>query len=142
MAAELAVSMDPPNAWTMRHKISHSARALPERVERQGDRRAREDQEAEVVDPDPAGHVAEPAEDHHEHGRHQQIAEDHPEHPAVTQTGTRPSPPLHPRTHLRDLGRLVTVTSGAPGMLLGPSRGDLTGPGAAWERGQGWKVLK
>ncbi len=75
IAAEFAISIAPPKACTIRHKISHSAPgAAVQRIEGQRDRGHGEDDEAEVVDPHPAEHVAQPAERHHQHGRDQQVA--------------------------------------------------------------------
>ena len=57
----------------------HRTRSGVERVERQCDRGQREDDETEVVHLDPAVHVAEPAERHHQHRGDQQEAHDHPQ---------------------------------------------------------------
>ena len=80
IAAEFAISMAPPTPCTKRQPISHSAPLAPvQRVEGQGDRGEREDEEAEVVNPHPAVHVAEPAQGDDEHRRDEQIAHDHPQ---------------------------------------------------------------
>ena len=47
--------------------------------EREQDRGDREDEEAEVVHPHPPEHVAQPAQVHDEHGRHDHVAHQHPE---------------------------------------------------------------
>ena len=80
IAAELAISIDPPTACTNRQAMSHSAPGAPaERVQRQRDGGQREDGETHVVDPDPAEHVAQPAERDHEHRGDQQVPHDHPQ---------------------------------------------------------------
>jgi hypothetical protein len=50
-----------------------------ERVERERQRAEAEDRKANVVNADPAVDVAEPAQRHHEHGRHDHVAHQHPE---------------------------------------------------------------
>ena len=65
---------------TIRKTISQSAPARPViQSIVSSERRDRVDDEAEVVHPHPAEHVAEPAEADHEHARDDQEAEDHPE---------------------------------------------------------------
>jgi hypothetical protein len=53
--------------------------AARERVEGEQDGRDREDDEAGVVDPDPAEHVAQAAHGHHQHGLNEPVAHDHPQ---------------------------------------------------------------
>ena len=55
------------------------AGAESERIERQRDRGDREHDEPEVVHPDPAVHVAETTEGHHQDCGHHQVAHQHPE---------------------------------------------------------------
>jgi hypothetical protein len=66
--------------------LDHTPANQPERpaahvegVERQRDGPEREDDEAEVVDADPAEHVAEAAERHDQHRGHHQVAHQHPQ---------------------------------------------------------------
>ncbi len=80
IAVELAKIIAPPTPCTTRPTISHIAPApWSSGSSAQRDRRRGEDQEAEVVHPDPAVDVAEPAQQDHEHGRDDQEAHDHPE---------------------------------------------------------------
>ena len=90
IAAEFAISIAPPVAWTTRHRISHSA---PARAWNGSSDSATEatlkTSEAEVVHPDAAEHVAEPTERDDEDGRDQQVAEDHPQQVADVGRGQR-----------------------------------------------------
>ena len=80
IAAELAISMDPPNAWSTRQPISQSARGrrrtgrTTARIESEG-----EHDEAGVVDPDSAEHVAQAADGDDEHGLDEPVPHDHPQ---------------------------------------------------------------
>jgi hypothetical protein len=80
MAAELAISMAAPTAWKIRMTMSQIPAACPVGPgdgEQQGEEG--EDGEAQVVDPDPAVDVAQPAQGDHQHAGHHQEAEDHPQ---------------------------------------------------------------
>ena len=80
MAAELAVSMEPPVACSTRQPMSHIAPCPPANGSKdKHDGREREDREAGVVDTHPAEHVAETAQRDHQHGLHQAVSHDHPE---------------------------------------------------------------
>jgi hypothetical protein len=68
------------------------AAAQVERIERQRDRGHGEHREAGVVDADPAEHVAEPAERHHQYGRHHEVAHQHPQQIAHVAGGQRVEP--------------------------------------------------
>ena len=90
IAGELAISIAPPMAWMTRKPISHSAPGRPgQRVERQDERAEAEDREPGVVHPHPAVDVAQPAEGDHQHGRHDQVAHQHPEQVADVARGQR-----------------------------------------------------
>ncbi len=90
IADDDAISIAPPTPCTTRQPISHSAPSSEvERVERQRDGRDGEHGEAEVVDPHPAEHVAEPAERDHQHRGDHQVAHQHPQQVADVAGGQR-----------------------------------------------------
>ena len=90
MAGELAISIAPPTACRIRQPISHSAPDGPVNGSNgQRERAEREDREAEVVHPDPAVDVTEAAERHHQDGRDDQVAHQHPEQVADVARGQR-----------------------------------------------------
>ena len=80
MALELANRKAPPTPWKTRMMMSHRAPARAVHPgHRQQDREDGEDGEAQVVHPDPAVHVADPAEADHQHRRDQQEPHQHPQ---------------------------------------------------------------
>ena len=90
IAAELAVSIEPPSAWSTRQPISHIAPPVAaERVEGEQDRGEGEDREAGVVDAHAAVHVAQPAEGDHQHRLDEPVAHDHPQQVADVARGQR-----------------------------------------------------
>ena len=79
IAAALASRHAPPTPWTSRMTIRYVAPRARPSSRRQQQRGDRVDDEAQVVDLDPADHVAQAAERDDQDAGHDQVAEDHPQ---------------------------------------------------------------